>query len=367
MIEKKLIISHNTRSAGTLNITKNLLDYLSTKEEKIIITLPGDSHILDSWKSNITIYKCYNNVPVIGIINRLLFDVIVLPIIVWKTKPKRIICLANYFINVFNIPSRLIVRHPYLLEKKNLAFLGVKDRVKEFLRGIYFTLSLKTMEHVYLQSEHMYNLFIKSFPEYKNISSILANPINPKLEKRTFSKIQCDEKLFLYPSRYYPHKNHQFIIDLADKYKLFFIEKKIRFLITIDPEQKSSIFILEKIKRMGLNDIILNLGELSQDELIKVYQKTYAIFFPSQAETFGNGLIEGMYMRLPVITPDLSYAKSVMGEAGVYYENNSLKSSFATIEEIINNSNAYNDIVLKVTNQSKLFPNIEQWWKRQIL
>jgi len=358
------IISHNTKSAGTLNITKNLIQFLSTQQSEIIITLPYNADYSIKTDGNIKIVRCHNRDSIIGFVNRIFFDSFVLPYLIITNRPKLIIGIANYFINYFGIPSKIIVRHPYLLEDKNLQFLNFKERIIEFLRKIYFNLTLKNTSHVFLQSKYMHELFIHKYPQHKEICSVLPNPISPYLEGISIEKIKSDGLLFIYPSRYYPHKNHQFIIKLAQEYKQYFVTHKIKFLITIDKNQNSSRFILNNIEKLNLSNIIVNLGERSQQELFKTYEKCFGMIFPSQAETFGNGLVEGLCINLPIIAPNLPYAQTIMEDAGIYYENNDINSAFNVLKNLVEDPEFYNDIVEKTKKQSKYFPTIENWWQK---
>lgn len=361
-----LIISHNTRSAGTLGVTKNLINYLRDQDFRVIISLPAKGIAFESKNDKIKIFRCNNHIFIFGILNRVFFDFFIIPYIILRYKPKLAIGLGNYFINRFNLPSKLIIRHPYLLENHNLKFLNYREKFVEYLRSIYFKKSISTASHIFLQSEYMYDLFVAKYPLYKNIASVLANPISPILAKAEFRRNLSNDFLLVYPSRYYPHKNHQFLFNLAKEYKDYFTENNISFLITIDEQNNSAKNLVSLINKMEISNIVKNVGEVSQNELFNIYIKSKAIFFPSQAETFGNGLIEGLFLKLPVIVPDLPYAKTILGEAGVYYTNQQLNSAFKKIQELFENEEVYEKFVRLSSVQSILYPTIDKWFEKLI-
>ena len=326
----------------------------------MIITLPYEAGMESNYKGSLKFITCGP-----GFSNRIIFDLIVVPYLIFRHKPKLIISLANYFINIYKVPSKVLVRYPYLLEETNLKFLSKKDLLIAKMRKLYFNLTITRSTHIYLQTEYYQTLFIKRYPHLQEKCSILPNPISPVIENFKIQEYEKPNCSIIYPSRYYPHKNHEFLIELCEKYSTSFEENRILFITTLDETDPKVQHLLTKINSPGISSVIKNIGEVSQQSLLQYFNQSIAIFFPSQAETFGNSLIEGLWLKLPVIVPDLPYAKTVLADAGVYYSNQNYKSAFDTIIRLKNDSKYYKEIQEKSTHQSKFYPT-EKVWLREL-
>jgi len=136
--------------------------------------------------------------------------------------------------------------------------------------------------------------------------------------------------LMLYASRYYPHKNHRFILSLAGHLKERGIQDVV-FMVTLDPDLAGVKPLIEEIEQRGLSDLIVNLGELPAAQLLNWYQWADGLFFPSYLETFGNPLLEAMGFGLPICAVDLPYSRILCEDCAVYYRVDSAEDAMNKI------------------------------------
>jgi glycosyltransferase involved in cell wall biosynthesis len=115
---------------------------------------------------------------------------------------------------------------------------------------------------------------------------------------------------FIYVASGEPHKNHEALISAWD---LLADEGMFPSLaLTLKPEATPELCarLAERIKRRGLR--IVNLGVISRDHLLEVYQQSDALIYPSSFESFGLPLIEARQVGLPVLAAELDYVRDVI-------------------------------------------------------
>lgn len=115
---------------------------------------------------------------------------------------------------------------------------------------------------------------------------------------------------FVYVASGEPHKNHQRLLQawcaLASEGlfpTLCLTLNKDRFAALCDE--------LEALRqRHGIR--VTNVGELSHQETLALYEKAGALIFPSTFESFGLPLIEARQAGLPVLASELDYVRDVL-------------------------------------------------------
>lgn len=205
--------------------------------------------------------------------------------------------------------------------------------------------------------------------ERKFSIEVIPNPISNSFEgfnrseQIHFRTISVPKRLdLLYVSRFYPHKNHRFLTDLSKSLNHQKIDHRI--LVTVDPSITEADNFLSTIDDDDVS--IVNLTELEQDELIEHYRNADLFIFPSKAETFGNPLIEAMCFALPIIVPDLPYARSVVGDAGIYYEENNVQDAVEHIKQLVTDPAVYREKCEDSFRQYDKYPTAADWCARYL-
>jgi glycosyltransferase involved in cell wall biosynthesis len=370
---KYVIDSYNATSMGTSTVTEYLLKYLSEKEhiscyDRFYVVLSNSKRHQEMRQlvrcDNARLVCFYNYGNYFRFVFRCFYDFLFFPLFTFFVKPKSVLIMANYCpIKVFG-KKIVFVRHSYLVDDNICLRVSLGTRVIEKLRRLYFKLTIKSTDVIIVQTNYMKRLISDKYALSNIDIKVLPNPITDMLSgrKKRIKRPTLSEFFFLYPSRYYPHKNHSFIVKLAQKYSSELREKNMKFLVTINPKlAKDTVRLLNLIRNEGLDDIVINIGELSQEELVEYYLKAELLFFPSKSESFGNPIVEAMALGLPIVVPDLDYARILCEDSAVYYKRDDIHDAYNKLISICENDALWNCYSQKSFEQSKSFPSVSEW------
>ena len=132
-------------------------------------------------------------------------------------------------------------------------------------------------------------------------------PMLPTLYKeKKFNKIQYDEffnnfklpndkKIIFYPAQFWPHKNHKYIIDVAEILKN---NNDERFFFVFCGGNKGNYkYIKELILNKKLTDYIKILQFISDDEVISLYLNSDAVVMPTYGGPTNLPIYESFYFK----------------------------------------------------------------------
>lgn len=306
---------------------------------------------------------------VAGYLFRGVYDLFILPAISLFLHASAVIVLANYAPMPVRGRKIVFMRHPFLIDDRDEMRTGFRDRFVERIRKIIFKMTLRSTDGVIVQSHHMRQMLLKHYGNIKAEIYVLPNPVSNLIDPGDGAKVQnpfAHDRAVLYVSRYYPHKQHAFLVRLADQCQKELRRQKIRFFITIDPAVSGTGArrLLEEIREKNIGDLICNLGELPNADLAAYYRSARCLFFPSAAETFGNPLIEAMAFGLPIIVPDLAYARSVCGDAGMYYRDGDPDDAYDKLSILTTDPSVHDLFSKKSGKRFSAFPTTDQWVDR---
>jgi glycosyltransferase involved in cell wall biosynthesis len=176
-----------------------------------------------------------------------------------------------------------------------------------------------------VQTKVMKLLLAESYPEIKERIHVIAQPaphwlIESQLKRTEFnSSAELGLRLF-YPAAFYPHKNHRILSEIAQT----------------DPWLVSqlTLTIPDKLNPNPPISWINCVGKLEPDTVLNEYRTADALLFLSLSESFGFPLVEAMWIGLPIICPDLPYARTLCGDQAIYFDPHNVNSLHAAIEEL---------------------------------
>lgn len=364
-----LINFYNQMGAGPKNISLNFINTLKEREslEETFIIIPNVEEYanLES-KDNIKLikFKRYTNI-FSKILFRIYLDIFFIPNFISKNKISKLLAFGNFLISPVKVRKVVLLHHPYIVDNILLNKLSFLPKIIEKLKRFVFYITIKNVDIVVVQSNYMKRLLLEVWGnDIKNC--VIANPISKNFVKNysldeinDFIKhrLQNIDKIkILYVSRFYPHKNHIFLVDLSKVLNENNIKHEI--LITVDFSKQETL----DLQQMITKDIsIESIGEISQFELETYYKTSHIFIFPSNSETFGNPLIEAMKFGLPIVVPNLEYAQSIVEEAGIYYNQNDVLECKDSINSLISNSDNYRLKSLESFEQFKKYPQVKEW------
>jgi glycosyltransferase involved in cell wall biosynthesis len=176
-----------------------------------------------------------------------------------------------------------------------------------------------------VQTEAMKLSLVESYPEIKERIHVISQPaphwlIESQLKRTEFySSAESGLRLF-YPAASYPHKNHRILSEIAQAGSW--------------PVSELMLTISDKLNPNPSISWIRCVDKLEPDAVLNAYRTTDALLFLSLSESFGFPLVEAMWIGLPIICPDLTYARTLCGERAVYFEPHNVNSLHAAIEEL---------------------------------
>lgn len=164
----------------------------------------------------------------------------------------------------------------------------------------------------------------KVFTVTNTCSSVFRNPQQfptklPVNKSETFR--------FVTISSYYQHKDLEIIPKVQHRLKSLGY-MNVEFVLTLnDVDFKNHI---------GSHDGIINIGPIKPAECPSLYAECDGMFLPTLAECFSAAYPEAMIMRKPIVTSDLGFAKSICGEAALYYRPMDADAATTKIIQILN-------------------------------
>ena len=223
--------------------------------------------------------------------------------------------------------------------KKDYPF---KERFLNYIKRKIFYLWRKNTDMWIVQSLYVQEKMIEKYNEKESTIEVIPFFKTIKNDRRKEKGTKIVD-VFLYVSNAYPNKNH---LRLIDAFCNFYDKcKKGKLIVTVSDtftEVKNLIDI-----KIAQNYPIENLGYVSQEVLVKYYEQSEFVIFPSTSESFGLGLIEGIEFNCKIIGANLPYTY-VVCEPSIVFNPLSIES----IEESFNYAvhNKVKDSILKTEN-----------------
>jgi glycosyltransferase involved in cell wall biosynthesis len=127
---------------------------------------------------------------------------------------------------------------------------------------------------------------------------------------------------------YYPHKNldliPQVIKALPSK-----IRGEVEFVLTLTEDQYRKHIAADIPKQIRL------IGPVPPPQCPSLYRECDAMFLPTLAECFSASYPEAMKMEKPIITTDLGFARSICGDAALYFTPSDARSAAKSVVTLV--------------------------------
>ena len=139
----------------------------------------------------------------------------------------------------------------------------------------------------------------------------------------------------LYTATPSPHKNFYCIPAIASILKNQYHINSAKFIVTLPYGSPEIHRLMDMACKLGVDDMIENIGNKKQSELLDVYNYADIGFFPSVLETFSATLLEYMKFGLPIVASDFPFNRDVAGNAAYYFAYDNLQNAAKCINKII--------------------------------
>ena len=204
----------------------------------------------------------------------------------------------NFVLNIWDLDHKK--DSPFPEHRKNYIF----EKRENFLEIVLFKAFKIIVPHD--QNKHdlikLYNcnkdkIFVQTLIPY--LPTILKERIIlSKSEFKSINNLPLNKKIILYPSTFWAHKNHNYILDCAVLLKKENIND-FHFLMC-GSDRGTFEYIKQSIKEKNLSENITLFSLVSDFLLYKLYEKCYAIIMPTDAGPTNLPLYEAMFFQKPI-------------------------------------------------------------------
>jgi glycosyltransferase involved in cell wall biosynthesis len=111
----------------------------------------------------------------------------------------------------------------------------------------------------------------------------------------------------------------------------------VRLHLTLNPNDRSVRSMLDDAKALGVADLTINHGELSEESVAELYHGVHVFAFPSICESFGLPQVEAMTFGLPVVAADTEVNREICAAAGSYFKADDYKALADRLEQFYRN------------------------------
>ncbi|BBI36175.1 glycosyltransferase family 4 protein [Cohnella abietis] len=182
-------------------------------------------------------------------------------------------------------------------------------------------------DHIVTISNFSKQSFLKYFPYYpESRVSVIYLGNRPTLKwitdgdvfEQVKNKFELEETFWLGVGTVEPRKNYGMLLEAYAQ--LVAENQEKRPLYIAGGKGWMEDHIQDKVRELGIVDLVKFLGYVSDDELSVLYSNCFGFVYPSRYEGFGLPVLEAMSCGAPIITSNTSSLPEVAGEAGIYID-----------------------------------------------
>lgn len=166
-------------------------------------------------------------------------------------------------------------------------------------------------------------------------------------------------KWIAYIAHHIPFKNYPTVIEAASR-----LQGKaagVKFVVTADFDAHPTIEEKILIDKLGLGEVIIQLGDISRPAAFEILRKADIVVFASLLESFGHPMVEAMANGLPVVAADLPVNRELLGDAALFFSPLDSDDLARNCLLLLENSALRTKLVDRAYDRAKMFT-----WERHI-
>ncbi|MCL5771808.1 MAG: glycosyltransferase family 4 protein [Actinobacteria bacterium] len=194
--------------------------------------------------------------------------------------------------------------------------------------------------------------FMKISPQKINVVYLAADekfkamaPETLKLKKDTLKKFKIPKKYIFSVGTIEPRKNFKTLIKAFNVFKKSFTESGNYCLVIAGKTGWKSEETFEEYKKSSFKEEIIFTGEVSDEELVTLYNQASLFVYPSIFEGFGLPVLEAMSCGLPVITTDTSSIPEIYPQSEFLLDPFDEVEMAKKINLVLTNENLKNNLI----------------------
>jgi glycosyltransferase involved in cell wall biosynthesis len=210
----------------------------------------------------------------------------------------------------FNIPHYVYPESPYF------SMIGPKRKLYWKLKKAFDLWFYRRLDAVVVQTEdvkHRLQKLMPGVPIYAVSNTVNAVFFDENNEVSGLPPKKDGEFRLLTLSANYPHKNLGIIHDVIRELKRRG-RTDIRFVLTL-PNDAWQAF-----RQPDTEEMIINNGPVPISRCPSLYRDCDAMFLPTLLECFSASYAEAMKTERPILTSDMGFARTVCGDAALYFD-----------------------------------------------
>lgn len=232
--------------------------------------------------------------------------------------------------------------------------LNFQEKLKQFLVKMYkWHYFRRDADYLWCETEDVRSRLHRHFGFPIEQISVAGNTHGaqffPYMRQNAVRKVAADGTFkLLTVSAYYPHKN----LEIIKKVIPYLVGKiKFQFVLTISKEDYQRVFdVCER-------EFVTTLGPLTAAECPAAYAGADALFLPTLLECFSANYPEAMVMRKPILTSNLSFATSLLGDAAAYFDPLDPEDVARSILDLVFEPDLYAQLVDRGETHLNSFPS----------
>jgi glycosyltransferase involved in cell wall biosynthesis len=176
-------------------------------------------------------------------------------------------------------------------------------------------------------------------------------PSPPRLNPSQTSPYAFSEPYVMYPSVFWPHKNHERLVEAFAILR----SRGMNFRLALTGARGSSFTAtMRKIERLGVADTVHYYGHVSEAELSRLIQDSAGVVIPSLFEAVSLTAFDAMRFNRPIVCSDREFFREQCGESAEYFDPLDTSSIASAIELALSKSQQKPSPMLCAGDQSAL-------------
>jgi len=308
---KKIVISGiNLSEGGPLTIYKECLGYVQKRllENYEIVALVHDKKLFSEFSQDINFIEFKSSKK--SYLKRCYYEYIYFKKLSKKIKPYLWFSLHDTTPNVIAEKKVVYCHNPIIFFKMTKGQI-LKEWKMFLLTKLYkyvYKINIKKNNYIVVQQ----NWIRKEFKKIFDVNNIIVASPNVNLENFKISKTleEVEENSFIFASFPRVFKNFEIICKAAEILENKNI-KNFKVYLTIDGSE--NIYSKEITEKYNKLECVKFIGLQSRENLMRYYNKTETVIFPSKIETWGLPITEAKEFKKKLILANLPYAHETLG------------------------------------------------------
>lgn len=141
---------------------------------------------------------------------------------------------------------------------------------------------------------------------------------------------------------------------------------RYRFIVTLPEQGPNVVKFWDLVKRLGVSEMIQNVGTVPLDDCPRLYAKSDIVFLPTLLETFSVTYLEAMRVGCAIVTTDLDFARDICGKAAEYFEPSMPEAAASALIQVAKDSHKREQLIDLGRQRLKSFPTPEEKYQAHL-